>query len=339
MYHIPLATATLGLRTAAGGLSHNNHASSQNPVISHPPTNLQPQISGHGNFGSLDDDPPAAMRYTECRLAAAAPPLLLDDLDADTVSDRLNTLNVCASVCMWSCAYLQSIALSGTQPEAARLPLRHRAARWTGRPLLTPARRSPLCCPQSCRCSWSTGRRSVGRSLASTDAARPHWHPLCCCRALTRCCARLDGRVVAHAWRSTRPPAAQNPALLNPRASPSASPTRSFTEPFPHQHRRSQTLPRLATTTPTTRRASALASPPRSRPLLNPVVPLPPKPQGIAVGIATKIPPHNLSEVVDGLVALVRDPAISVAALMQHIPGPDFPTGGLFAPGTANSAA
>ena len=46
------------------------------------------------------------------------------------------------------------------------------------------------------------------------------------------------------------------------------------------------------------------------------------------MGVATNIPPHNLSEVVEGLVALVRDPDISVAALMQHIPGPDFPTGG-----------
>lgn len=48
---------------------------------------------------------------------------------------------------------------------------------------------------------------------------------------------------------------------------------------------------------------------------------------GIAVGIATKIPPHNLREVVAGLKALIHDPNISISQLMQHIPGPDFPTG------------
>lgn len=48
---------------------------------------------------------------------------------------------------------------------------------------------------------------------------------------------------------------------------------------------------------------------------------------GIAVGIATKIPPHNMIEVVAGLKALVRDPDISVQQLMSHIPAPDFPTG------------
>jgi DNA gyrase subunit A len=49
--------------------------------------------------------------------------------------------------------------------------------------------------------------------------------------------------------------------------------------------------------------------------------------QGIAVGIATKIPPHNLQEVVAALRALVDQPDISTAQLMQHIPAPDFPTG------------
>eukprot|EP00884_Botryococcus_braunii_P020053 jgi/Botrbrau1/6731/Bobra.0324s0017.1 len=49
---------------------------------------------------------------------------------------------------------------------------------------------------------------------------------------------------------------------------------------------------------------------------------------GIAVGIATKIPPHNLREVVAGLCALIQDPDISIPNLMRHIPGPDFPTGG-----------
>lgn len=50
--------------------------------------------------------------------------------------------------------------------------------------------------------------------------------------------------------------------------------------------------------------------------------------QGIAVGIATKIPPHNLVEVVEALKALVADPDVTSAQLMQHIPAPDFPTGG-----------
>ena len=48
---------------------------------------------------------------------------------------------------------------------------------------------------------------------------------------------------------------------------------------------------------------------------------------GIAVGMATNIPPHNLREVVAGLHALIDDPAISTEQLMRHIPGPDFPTG------------
>jgi DNA gyrase subunit A len=49
---------------------------------------------------------------------------------------------------------------------------------------------------------------------------------------------------------------------------------------------------------------------------------------GIAVGMATNIPPHNLGEVVDGLIALVEDPDLTIKQLMRHIPGPDFPTGG-----------
>jgi DNA gyrase subunit A len=51
--------------------------------------------------------------------------------------------------------------------------------------------------------------------------------------------------------------------------------------------------------------------------------------QGIAVGMATSIPPHNLGEVADALIALIHDPQISIADLMQHLPGPDFPTGGI----------
>lgn len=49
---------------------------------------------------------------------------------------------------------------------------------------------------------------------------------------------------------------------------------------------------------------------------------------GIAVGMATNIPPHNLSELIDGVIALVHDPDITDVGLMQYIPGPDFPTGG-----------
>jgi DNA gyrase subunit A len=49
---------------------------------------------------------------------------------------------------------------------------------------------------------------------------------------------------------------------------------------------------------------------------------------GIAVGMATNIPPHNLGEVIDALVALVETPEITIKQLMKHIPGPDFPTGG-----------
>lgn len=51
--------------------------------------------------------------------------------------------------------------------------------------------------------------------------------------------------------------------------------------------------------------------------------------EGIAVGMATKIPPHNLSEIVDGLVALIDDGSIDAEGLMAHIKGPDFPTAGL----------
>lgn len=49
---------------------------------------------------------------------------------------------------------------------------------------------------------------------------------------------------------------------------------------------------------------------------------------GIAVGMATHIPPHNLREVVNGTVALIENPALTLSELMTHIPGPDFPTGG-----------
>jgi len=50
---------------------------------------------------------------------------------------------------------------------------------------------------------------------------------------------------------------------------------------------------------------------------------------GIAVGMATNIPPHNLSEVIDAIIAVIDDPAIGWEELMQFVPGPDFPTGGI----------
>jgi DNA gyrase subunit A len=50
---------------------------------------------------------------------------------------------------------------------------------------------------------------------------------------------------------------------------------------------------------------------------------------GIAVGMATSIPPHNMGEVLDALIALVRDPDITIGGLSRHIPAPDFPTGGI----------
>ena len=50
---------------------------------------------------------------------------------------------------------------------------------------------------------------------------------------------------------------------------------------------------------------------------------------GIAVGMATNIPPHNLTEVVSGCLALIRDPDLTVDELMEHIPGPDCPTAGI----------
>ena len=50
---------------------------------------------------------------------------------------------------------------------------------------------------------------------------------------------------------------------------------------------------------------------------------------GIAVGMATNIPPHNLRETIAATIAYIDDPDIDVASLMQHIKGPDFPTGGV----------
>src|SRR3954465_1667390 len=50
---------------------------------------------------------------------------------------------------------------------------------------------------------------------------------------------------------------------------------------------------------------------------------------GIAVGMATNIPPHNLREITDAVVAFIENPAVTVEELMKHVKGPDFPTGGI----------
>ena len=50
---------------------------------------------------------------------------------------------------------------------------------------------------------------------------------------------------------------------------------------------------------------------------------------GIAVGMATSIPPHNLGEIINGTLALIENKEIKISELMKHIPGPDFPTGGI----------
>ena len=60
---------------------------------------------------------------------------------------------------------------------------------------------------------------------------------------------------------------------------------------------------------------------------------------GIAVGMATKIPPHNLGEVIDACHALLENPDITIQELMEHIPGPDFPTGALIHGGAGIRAA
>jgi DNA gyrase subunit A len=55
---------------------------------------------------------------------------------------------------------------------------------------------------------------------------------------------------------------------------------------------------------------------------------------GIAVGMATNIPPHNMGEVIDGCIALIKNPKIGLDELIKHIPGPDFPTHGVIAGST-----
>src|SRR3989442_8670744 len=49
---------------------------------------------------------------------------------------------------------------------------------------------------------------------------------------------------------------------------------------------------------------------------------------GIAVGMATNIPPHNMGEIIDGITAQIDDPEITIDDLMKHVKGPDFPTAG-----------
>ena len=53
--------------------------------------------------------------------------------------------------------------------------------------------------------------------------------------------------------------------------------------------------------------------------------------EGIAVGMTTSIPPHNFTEVIDGVIAYMKDPDINTEQMMKYIPGPDFPTGGIVA--------
>ena len=55
---------------------------------------------------------------------------------------------------------------------------------------------------------------------------------------------------------------------------------------------------------------------------------------GIAVGLATNIPTHNMGEAIDGTIALIDNPDITTAELMRYIPAPDFPTGGILAGGS-----
>lgn len=53
--------------------------------------------------------------------------------------------------------------------------------------------------------------------------------------------------------------------------------------------------------------------------------------EGIAVGMSTSIPPHNLGEVVELVQAYIDQPQMDVAQMMEYLPGPDFPTGGIIA--------
>src|SRR5204862_117252 len=61
--------------------------------------------------------------------------------------------------------------------------------------------------------------------------------------------------------------------------------------------------------------------------------------QGIAVGMATNIPPHNLGEVIDACCAYLDNPAITIGELMEYVPAPDFPTGGIIIGRAGSNAA
>ena len=95
----------------------------------------------------------------------------------------------------------------------------------------------------------------------------------------------------------------------------------------PRAHAPCAAAPRRLRSSPSSR----VPAPPQMEPLVLPArVPnlLINGSSGIAVGIATKIPPHNMREVVAGLRALIRNPNITIQELMRYIPAPDFPTGG-----------
>ena len=59
---------------------------------------------------------------------------------------------------------------------------------------------------------------------------------------------------------------------------------------------------------------------------------------GIAVGMATNIPPHNLKEIIDATIPLINDPNTPLAKIMEMAPGPDFPTGGFILGRAGNSS-
>src|SRR5689334_13095947 len=60
---------------------------------------------------------------------------------------------------------------------------------------------------------------------------------------------------------------------------------------------------------------------------------------GIAVGMATNVPPHNLTEIINACLAVLEDPEVTLAELMQHVPGPDFPTAGIITGATEIATA
>jgi hypothetical protein len=95
------------------------------------------QVSGQGNFGSLDDDPPAAMRYTECRLSSAAEELLLADLEADTVdfATTFDASQVTIHARPWTCVpvWIAAIAVAPGAHVNWLLGDRHAAGRLGGR--------------------------------------------------------------------------------------------------------------------------------------------------------------------------------------------------------------